>query len=146
MIQLQIEDQARLHGVCIRNVTLLLDRATKLPRGMATAELMPVHDVDKGEIIKSDGAVSILTGQDFGGRPLRVETFGPLDKNKARRSSTGGSRYFGGSFGINVKCNICGEVGHRQADCVADSAIPCHLCARPDHDPGKILFSEVQHP
>ena len=132
----QIERKAKEYGVVIRNVEIHIDRSTKLPRGSATVELTPASDADDGEEIDADGALQALVGADFNGRPLRVERYGRSDKNKSRKSSVGGSRYFGGSLGISVKCSLCGEVGHMQADCIADPVVPCHLCTRADHDPG----------
>ena len=116
-----------------------LDRNTKLPRGSATAELVKNQKNNEGELLDADSAVNALVGADFRGRPLRVERYGIVDKSKLRRSTAGSSRYFGGPLGISVKCNQCGEVGHKMAECLVDPVIPCHLCARTGHDPSKYM-------
>jgi hypothetical protein len=123
--------------VRLRNVVINIDKATKLPRGSATAELVLQSESDDGEVLDADGAVSALVGNSFGGRPVRVERYGNSDKPKSRRSSAGEGRYFGGSMSIGIKCNQCGVVGHNTRDCMNYPPAPCHLCARTDHDPGK---------
>lgn len=134
----QIEDTAAVEGVQLRNVEIHIDKSTKLPRGSASAELVKHHGVDDGEVLDVEGAVAVLTGADFGGRPLRVER--STNKTQSRKSSAGGPRYFGGSNGINTKCFLCGEVGHIQSECTSDPVVRCHLCARADHDPGMYLL------
>lgn len=116
-----------------------LDRNTKLPRGSATAELVKGQKNDDGEVLDPDSAVKALVGANFRGRPLRVERYGIVDKSNSRRSTAGSSRYFGGPLGISVKCNQCGEVGHKMAECLSEPVIPCHLCARTGHDPSKYI-------
>jgi RNA recognition motif-containing protein len=77
-----------------------------------------------------DAAIKALQGADCGGRPMRVQRVEV--KRVRRRSST--SRYFLGTD-ISIKCNACGLVGHKSADCRSPMAQqPCHLCAGRDHD------------
>jgi hypothetical protein len=37
---------------------------------------------------------------------------------------------------MSVKCHSCGEVGHRQQECLQEERLmhPCHLCASTHHD------------
>ncbi len=100
-----------------------------MPKGFATAELQP--DTEAAH------AVTALHGQDFGGRPVRIER---NDISEKRRKSGGLSSYGGGEgrYFINTigcKCPLCGQVGHK-GDCGVEPVVPCHLCARCDHDPG----------
>jgi hypothetical protein len=93
-----------------------------------------------------DVIIQSIQGEDLAGRPLRVQRY--LDKSAAKRrlSGPGGggtpgkdSRYF--SEDISCKCNNCGQVGHKQADCTNETETnPCHLCAGKDHEAGKQVF------
>lgn len=106
-----------------------MDKSTNQPKGSAIGYLSNTHDVD--------AAIKLINGSDFGGRPVRIERG---DVEKKRRSIGGGeSRYFLNN--LSFKCNVCGEVGHRGGSCEAEAEIPCHLCARCDHDPGMLQFS-----
>lgn len=95
-----------------------------LPAGAAIVSLPPDSSVTE--------VVGDLKGKLCERRPVRVEN---ADGSK-RRNSKGKdkNRYFGD---ITCKCPLCGEVGHRQNDCMNDPIpTPCHLCAGGDHDSG----------
>ncbi len=48
-----------------------------------------------------------------------------------------GGRYF--ELDISFKCNNCGEVGHKQSECLNPSIPqPCHLCASTNHEAGNL--------
>ena len=108
-----------------------MDKATNQPKGSAIGYLATSHDVD--------AAIKLMNGNDFGGRPVRIER-GDADK---KRRSAGGVGYGGGESryflnNLSLKCSSCGQVGHRGGTCGVEAEIPCHLCARCDHDPGRI--------
>ena len=75
---------------------------------------------------------------------------------KSRPSGGRLDRYFlGGDVVFDVKCNSCGNGGHKTVDCDAGGQLnPCHLCAAKDHESGQsqrkhssvsILFQILRH-
>ncbi len=124
-----------------------------MPLGSAAVEfVLPNDDDDKGMVsskIKGDGfcttleeVIDALNGKMCGGRPVRAQK--PSSTDVKRRISFGAGsmggrditlRYF--VTDISCKCNSCGQVGHRQQECINDPLpIPCHFCAGCDHDAG----------
>jgi hypothetical protein len=154
----EIEAISSFYG--IKNVTakINIDKKTNRPSGSAQIFLQPQpqpsktsaddggteqqeeeeqHEgEDSGLYLKS--VIDALDGKDFRGRAVRVRSF-ESNGGGARggRASFGGgaSRYFGGDD-LSVKCYNCGQVGHRQTDCLQEPTLPpCHFCAGTDHEP-----------
>jgi hypothetical protein len=116
------------YGVQFIAVTIELDQRTSLPSGSAIVEL----DQSVDEVT----AIQKLLGEDFGGRPVRVQSQQP----RKRRASGGraDNRYFALSDAAEVKCKMCGNSGHTARYCSElKSVLPCHLCAGRDHEAGK---------
>lgn len=114
------------HGVEFISVEFDFDKRN-LPAGSATAELAEGSD----EAV----ALKALQGQDCVGRPLRVQS---IILKKSRLSGGRADRYFLGDGPKDFKCNTCGLVGHKAADCESGTVSPCHLCAGRDHDAGTV--------
>jgi RNA recognition motif-containing protein len=116
------------YGVQFIAVTIELDERTNLPSGSASVEL--------GQSVDEVTAIQKLLGEDFGGRPVRVQSQQP----RKRRASGGraDNRYFAFSDAAEVKCKMCGNLRHTARYCSElKSVLPCHLCAGKDHEAGK---------
>lgn len=125
------------YGVQFIAVTIENDQKTNLPSGSATVEL------DQG--IDEVTAVQKLHGEDFGGRPVRVQS----QQQRKRRASGGraDNRYFAFSDAAEVKCKMCGNLGHTARYCSElKSVLPCHLCAGRDHEAGRTIFCHTFSP
>jgi hypothetical protein len=99
------------------------------PSGSAAIAIQNNDDLTIEQIIHS------FQDQYCNGRLVRVSTF---HTSKFRMSSDGSaSRYYRGITNMHIKCNNCGEVGHREKDCNNPTVPPpCHLCAGRDHEAG----------
>lgn len=116
------------YGIQITAVTIELDQKTNLPYGSAIVEIDQSTD--------EATAMQKLQGEDFGGRPVRVQS----QQQRKRRASGGraDTRYFAFSDAAEVKCRMCGNLGHTARYCSElKSVLPCHLCAGRDHEAGK---------
>lgn len=85
--------------------------------------------------------LATINKRKINGRLIRAQRVGGQAQDARRRSSLGkdNGRYFVGDD-ISFKCNSCGQVGHKVADCTNDPLpIPCHLCAGCDHEPGMLI-------
>jgi hypothetical protein len=111
-------------------VDLLIDKFTNSFNGTA------IVSVDEGTVLSE--VVSTLNGEDCFGRTIKVfEHKRSVNQNSLLLSS---SRYYEG-IDISFKCNSCGKVGHRQADCLSEAATPlCHLCAG-SHEACKLMLT-----
>lgn len=116
------------YGVHFIAVTIEIDQKTNLPSGSANIEID--HGIDVVSVIQK------LVGEDFGGRPVRVQSQHP-----SKRRASGGradKRYFAFSDTTETKCRLCGNIGHTARYCTQlKSVLPCHLCAGRDHEAGK---------
>ena len=103
----------------------------KMPLGSAVVQLSLID----GET--ADSCIEKLQGKVCGGRQIRIQKASLAQK---KRLSFGPNREINNRYfenDISVKCNDCGEVGHRSYECTNDPLpVPCHLCAGTDHDPG----------
>ncbi len=129
-VLLQILSFARRLGYELQSVVVGFDKRKNLPSGSATAELS--LDVDCA------ACIAALQGENCGGRPVRVVKVNAAAK---RRLSGGkeGARYFAND--LSVKCQSCGQVGHKQFECSNEPIpTPCHLCAGRDHEAGEARF------
>lgn len=118
------------YGVQDVTAKLNYDKKTNRPAGSAQLFLQPRHssnpDFDPSSYLQA--IIKLLDGQNYGGREVRARS----SESKGRPSV--GGRYFGGD--ISVKCNNCGQVGHRQSECPQEPVPPpCHFCAGTDHEP-----------
>lgn len=122
-------------GYTLTNVKIGFDKKKNLPSGSASAEIAGGPDVD------INACVSALQGENCCGRPVRVQR-AVSGSGDARRRLSGGkdnSRYFVND--ITVKCQNCGEVGHKQFECTNEAIpTPCHLCAGKDHEAGSSVI------
>jgi hypothetical protein len=132
----EIEKISFFYGVKNVIAKLNIDKKTQRPSGSAQIFVQSVGDDAEEEEdpnLYLKNVIQALDGKDFRGRPVRVRSF----EMKGGRVSFGGGavRYFGGDD-LSVKCNNCGKVGHRQADCLQEPTLPpCHFCAGTDHEP-----------
>lgn len=129
----EIEDFGKRYDCNFINIKLGIDKKTKLPSGSATVEIMNTsidgENKDLSELIKT------MHGENCCGRPARIQRYTSGNTSARNSLSKEHGRYFADE--ISCKCNLCGQVGHRQADCVNDPIpTPCHLCAGQDHDAG----------
>lgn len=118
---------AKKFGIELTSVHVEIDQRSNLPTGSASVELAPGID--------ESTAAQALQGEDFGGRPVRVQS----EQRRKRRGSTGKAehRYFFSADNVNARCNICGHLGHTGRQCSQiGAAFPCHLCAGRDHEAG----------
>ena len=127
------------YGCPLVNVKIGFDKKKNLPSGSASAELA----ASEGEEVDINACVSKLQGEQCGGRPVRVQRSGGSNENRRRLSGVkDSSRYFVND--ITVKCQNCGEVGHKQFECNNEAIpTPCHLCAGKDHEAGSRLISLI---
>mmetsp|Transcript_2420 Transcript_2420/g.4823 ORF Transcript_2420/g.4823 Transcript_2420/m.4823 type:complete len:521 (-) Transcript_2420:76-1638(-) len=82
-----------------------------------------------------EGAKACVEGlTELDGRPLRVELASSSGGTRGRASvGNMSSRYY--ARDISTKCYRCGEVGHRESDCINPArAKPCPICAGIDHE------------
>ena len=120
-----------IYGVKLLNIRLARNASTNESEGWATAELS-----SEAEVIAS---IEVLHSQDCKGRPIRVQR--ALNKRKKAGSS---DRYFLEDE-LSIKCNNCGQTGHRVKDCLQSAALTCHLCAGRDHEAGIMVFMLVSN-
>lgn len=93
---------------------------------------------------------NILSSVEYGSRKVNlyeVDSMGnrcsKSHSNTLNRKLTSNSdgRYFCKSDISSVKCYLCGETGHIQANCNNEPLpTPCHLCAGTDHEASKCVF------
>jgi hypothetical protein len=124
---------AKKFGIEFTSVHVEIDQKSNLPSGSASIELAPGID--------ESTAVQALQGEDFGGRPVRVQS----EQRRKRRGSAGKAeqRYFFSADNANARCNICGHLGHTGRQCShIGAAFPCHLCAGRDHEAGLLTCTE----
>jgi len=125
MTERELYDFITNYNIKVIKVEMGTDSTPQLPAGTAFAYIS--NEINASEVL------SILNGEDCLGRPIRVSEISATNKN---RESFGQTRYF--DRDISIKCNNCGEVGHRQFECPNPllESFCCHLCGG-SHDPSE---------
>jgi hypothetical protein len=135
------------YGFTFEKITFGIDKKRNLPSGNAVVVVRKGKRIETDEMIIEDKineeieeCIKTLQGESCGGRPVRVSR---IDQSGGSMKNQHGvkdaNRYFGGD--ISSKCNLCGEVGHKQFECMNEPlAMPCHLCAGQDHDAGRLYI------
>lgn len=105
-----------------------------MPLGSAAVEIYL-----KGKKTSLTKVLNAINGKICGNRPIRAQktNFNVRKRLSFGKDNNSVSRYFEGPD-ISFKCNLCGQVGHRQQECANDPVPqPCHLCAGTNHEPSK---------
>ncbi len=105
-----------------------------MPLGSAAVEIYL-----KGKKLSLTKVLNAINGKICGNRPIRAQktNFNVRKRLSFGKDNNSISRYFEGPD-ISFKCNLCGQVGHRQQECANDPVPqPCHLCAGTNHEPSK---------
>lgn len=100
----------------------------------AGSAFITIEDVSVKDVLAS------INKSKINGRLIRAQRVGGAQDIRRRSSlNKDNGRYFVADD-ISFKCNSCGQVGHKVADCTNDPLpVPCHLCAGPDHEPGMFM-------
>eukprot|EP01038_Epipyxis_sp_PR26KG_P005193 gene5193-7227_t len=132
----QIRDFGASYGFDFKTITFLLAKNSTRPAGSAMIDIEFTEEYNTASLLQ-EKLLQSLNGQSCCGRDIRVQIHGVNNStNKPNRSfNNNNNRYY--DLNIAFKCNNCGEVGHKQADCPqAPIPQPCHLCAGKDHEAG----------
>lgn len=115
------------YNIHLSNLNLIKEKDSDISTGIAFAQAINENELQN--------AIKTLHLQNFMGREFKIAS--KLNSDQRRLSSSNiMHRYFIGGTDISIKCNLCGQVGHKQNDCTNTIEECCHLCAGKDHDSG----------
>jgi hypothetical protein len=119
------------NGLQVKSVTVggATDKklTSNMPAGSASVEVL----LEEGQSLHD--CLNLINGKYCGRRPVRAQKAQSDNRKRFSLGRDSLSRYFEND--ISCKCHLCGQVGHKQADCLNDPIPnPCHLCAGTDHE------------